>query len=172
MSERDVTLANDYEELKTLSAFHVPEQIRILETDGRRYPEFYRLQISNCIGVESVGADDRPKYRKEHTLVISNFPPNYPDIGALPKVVIQTPIFHPNVFASGEFCFAKESMSENQLLKPLIERIIGMIQYQNQEYGIPANQHACEWAKRNKHLFPLIPDSGGDNQSEFKLIFR
>ncbi|GET41494.1 hypothetical protein [Microseira wollei] len=176
MSERTDTLANDYEELQALSVFHVPEKIRILETDGRRPPEFYRLQISNCIGVESVGADGKPKYRQDHILIIRNFPANYPDRGALPDVIMQTPIFHPNVFDApsnkGQFCFAKGSMTQNQLLKPLIERIIGMIQYQNQEYGNPANRDAERWAIQNKHLFPLRPNSGGDNQSQINLIFR
>lgn len=178
MSERTDTLTNDYEELQALSAFHVPEKIIILETDGRRPPEFYRLQISNCVGVESVGADRKPKYRQDHILIIRNFPANYPDRGALPVVIIETPIFHPNVFPPNhptnarEFCFAKYQMTQNQLLKPLIERIIGMIQYQNQEYGSPANGDAYEWAIQNKHLFPLRPNSGGDNQSQINLIFR
>lgn len=173
MSERTDTLTNDYEELQALSAFHIPEKIRILETDGRRPPEFYRLQISNCIGVESVGADRKPKYRQDHILIIRNFPSDYPDPRRLPNVIMETPIFHPNVYpGTQEFCFAKGEMREIQLLTPLIERIIGMIQYQNQEYGHPANGDAEGWALQNKHLFPLRPNSGGDNQSEINLIFR
>ena len=176
MSDRTDTLATDYEELQALSTFHVPEKIRILETDGRQPPEFYRLQISNCIGVESVGADDTPKYRQDHILTIHNFPRNYPGIGELPDVIMQTPIFHPNVFdvqsIKGKFCLGNRSMRENQLLKPLIVRIIGMIQYQNQEYGDPANHDAHSWALKYKHLFPLRPNSGGDNQSEINLVFR
>lgn len=173
MSERTDTLTNDYEELQALSVFHLPEKIKILETDGRRPPEFYRLQISNCIGVESVGADRKPKYRENHILIIRNFPADYPDRRMLPDVIMETPIFHPNVYPdTKEFCFAKGEMREIQLLTPLIERIIGMIQYQNQEYGTPANSYAKGWALENKHLFPLRPNSGGDNESEINLIFR
>lgn len=164
MSIRDDRLANDYRGLQKLCAFSEPVKIKILEQRGTP-PEYYKLQLSNCKGVESV-AGDTPKYRTEHIIIISNFPSAYPDPGQLPNVKMETPLYHPNVFSHGGFCFrGSDLMTLIQPLDALVKRVISMIQYENVRFGAPANSDAAKWANSNKHLFPL---SVGTNSSSSK----
>ncbi len=153
MSIRDERLSNDYRALQKLCTFNEPVKIQMLE--GSRPPEYYRLQISNCKSVESV-SNGTPKYRTNHILEISSFPIDYPDPGKLPSVKLITPIFHPNVFSHGGFCFkGSELESMSHPLDALVKRVIGMLQYEILRFGVPANSEARDWANRNKHLFPL-----------------
>lgn len=154
MDIRSQRLANDYRALQKLCVFSDPVKIKILEQRGNP-PEFYRLQIYNCKGVESVNGNT-PRYRTEHILVISNFPQNYPEAGVLPTFQSETDLFHPNVYPDGKFCFRGSDLS--LLIQPLdclIKRVISMIQYENLRFGVPANSSARDWANQNQHLFPL-----------------
>lgn len=172
MGVREERLENDYRALQRLCAFNEPVKIKILEKKGQP-PEEYRIQLSNCKGVESV-ISDLPKYRTEHILVISKFSANYPDPGELPTVKMETPIFHPNIYSkSGEFCFRGNEFGKiNEPLDTLVERIISMIQYENLKFGTPANKTAAEWADKHKHyLFPLSA-SLSSGQSKPKLNWR
>ncbi len=170
MSIRDERLTNDYRSLQKLCAFNEPVKIKILEKRGQP-PDYYRIQFSNCKGVESV-TGDTPKYRTEHIIVISDFPSEYPDPGKLPNVRMETPIYHPNVFSHRGFCFkGSELETLNQPLDALVKRVISMIQYENLRFGVPANSNAKDWANRNQHLFPLSGDSTS-SQSKPKLIWR
>lgn len=170
MSIRDERLTNDYRALQKLCAFNEPVRIKILEKRGQP-PDFYRIQLSNCKGVESV-IGNTPKYRTEHIIVISNFPLEYPDPGKLPDVRMETPNFHPNIFSDGRFCFAgSELRTLNQPLDVLVKRVISMIQYENLRFGAPANTNARDWANGNKHLFPLSTGLDG-GQSKPKLNWR
>jgi ubiquitin-protein ligase len=155
MTVRDQRLSNDYQALKKLCAFNEPVRIQILPQSNP--PEYYRLKLSNCKGIESVSGDT-PKYRTEHIIVISDFPANYPDPGNLPNVIIETSIYHPNVYSSGKICFEGYDKTKiNQPLDFLVKRIISMIQYDHNLsiIGNPANRDARNWAHRNQHLFPL-----------------
>jgi ubiquitin-protein ligase len=170
MAIRDERLANDYRALQKLCAFNEPVKIKILEKSGIP-PDYYRLQLSNCKGIESV-IGESPKYRTEHIIVISNFPLEYPDPGELPTVKMETPIFHPNVFPDGRFCFKGNEFGKfNEPLDALVKRVVSMIQYENLRFGSPANSTANNWANRNRNLFPL---SAGltINQSQPKLNWR
>lgn len=175
MSIRDERLTNDYRALQKLSAFNEPVKIKILEKRGQP-PDFYRIQLSNCKGVESV-IGNTPKYRTEHIIVISNFPLEYPDPGKLPDARVENPLYHPNIHDGtyrpiGFFCFqGKDAKSVNQPLDALVTRIISMIQYKNLQFGGPANKLARDWANANKHLFPLSTGSDG-GQSKPKLNWR
>lgn len=71
MSIRNKRLENDYRALQKLCAFHEPEKIRLLGTQGTP-PDFYRIEISNCKGIEAV-SDDIVRYRTEHILTISHY---------------------------------------------------------------------------------------------------
>jgi len=153
MSIRDERLLNDYRALQKLCAFNEPIKIQMLE--GSRPPEHYQLQLSNCKSVESL-SNGTPKYRTNHILEISSFPLDYPDPGKLPTVKLITPIFHPNVFSDGRFCFrGSELESMSHPLDALMKRVIGMIQYDNLRFGVPANTQSHDWANRNTHLFPF-----------------
>jgi len=156
MSIREDRLANDYKSLRSLCLFSQPVKIKILEARGNP-PESYRIQISNCRGIESVNGDT-PKYRTEHILLIGNFPVVYPDPGELPTVKLETPIFHPNVFSSGVFCFRGRD-TVNEPLDSLVKRIISMIQYKNRRYGVPANDTARIWAEGHQNLLDQLDGS-------------
>ncbi len=168
MSIREDRLANDYKALRNLCLFSQPVKIKILEARGNP-PESYRIQISNCKGIESVSGDT-PKYRTEHILLIGNFPAAYPDPGQLPAVKLETPIFHPNVFSNGNFCFRGSDLNTvNEPLDSLVKRIISMIQYKNRRYGVPANGTAKTWAESHQNLLDqLTSDSDGGSQSRPK----
>jgi ubiquitin-protein ligase len=164
MSIREDRLTNDYRGLQKLCAFNEPVKVKILEQRGTP-PEYYRIQLSNCKGVELV-VGETPRYRTEHIIIVNNFPLAYPDPGQIPNVKMETPLYHPNVFSHGGFCFrGSEFETLSQPLDALVKRVISMIQYQIDRYGIPANQAAKDWANRNKHLFPL---SGDLNISQLK----
>ena len=176
MAIREDRLANDYRGLQKLCAFNEPVKVKILEQRGTPL-DYYRIQLSNCKGVESV-AGETPKYRTEHIIVISNFPADYPDPGTLPDVRAETPLYHPNVYPEGmwkpigTFCFqGAEVTTISHPLDALVKRVISMIQYQMDRFGAPANGSARDWANRNKHLFPLSAGSDG-GQSKRKLDWR
>jgi ubiquitin-protein ligase len=177
MAIRDNRLANDYRALQKLCAFNEPVKIKILEQRGNP-PDYYRIQLSNCNGVESVNGNT-PKYRTEHIILISNFPESYPDPGQLPDVIAATPLFHPNVYPKdcwkplGTFCFQGSDLTTvSQPLDALVKRVISMIQYQNLRFGAPANGTARDWANSNQHLFPLRSGSDGGGQSKHTLNWR
>lgn len=176
MSIREDRLTNDYKALRSLCLFSQPVKIKILEARGNP-PDYYRIQISNCKGIESVSGDT-PKYRTEHILLIGNFPEAYPDPGQLPDIRAETPLFHPNVYPEGywkprgTFCFqGRDINTVNQPLDSLVNRVIDMIQYLNREYGAPANKVARDWAHKNENqrlLDQLTSGSDGSSQSRPK----
>lgn len=172
MSIREDRLANDYKALRNLCLFSQPVKIKILEARGNP-PEYYCIQVSNCKGIESVSGNT-PKYRTDHILLISNFPAAYPDPGQLPVAKLETPIFHPNVYSDGTFCFqGKDLNTVNEPLDSLVKRIISMIQYRNRSYGVPANRTAKDWAESHQNLLDQLgKDSSGGSQSRPKPKWR
>ena len=171
MAIRDNRLTNDCRVLQKLCAFNEPVKIKILEQRGNP-PEYYRIQLSNCKGIESVNGNT-PKYRNEHIIIIGDFPESYPDPGQLPTVKMETPLFHPNVFPHGMFCFKGSDLETvSQPLDALVKRVISMIQYDNLRFGVPANGTARDWANSNQHLFPLRSGSDGNSPSKPTLNWR
>jgi ubiquitin-protein ligase len=170
MSIRNKRLENDYGALQKLCAFHAPEKIRLLETQGHP-PDFYRIEISNCQGIEAV-SDYVVRYRTDHILTISEFPSNYPDSGHLPTLKMETPIFHPNIYYSGSIDLYLDSVHSTQPLDTLVRIVISMIQYENLKFGLPANIQARDWINKNKHLFPLSSSSDSSNPSKPKINWR
>lgn len=171
MGVREDRLENDYRGLQRLCIQSDAVKIKILNKSGNP-PESYRIQLSNCKGIECLQGNT-PKYRTEHILIIGNFPQAYPDPGQLPIVKLETPIFHPNVFPDGSFCFRGSELEKiSQPLDALVRRVITMIQYENLRFGRPANGAANNWANQNKHLFPLSVNSGDGGQSKPTLNWR
>lgn len=170
MSIRNKRLENDYRALQKVCAFHEPEKIIILETQGTP-PDFYRIEISNYKGIQAV-SDYVVQYRTEHILSISDFPSNYPDPGYLPTLKMETPIFHPHIYYNGSIDLYLYCRQFTQSLDTLVRIVISMIQYENLNFGLSANIQARDWANRNKQLFPLSSSSDGSNPSEPKLIWK
>lgn len=169
MSIRDVRMENDYLALQKLCIFHEQETIKILETQGQP-PQFYRLQIYNCQGIEAV-INGSVKYRTEHILTIRDFPLSYPEPSCLPSLQMETPIFHPNVYHNGLIDLGASKLREiNQSLDCLVTIVIIMIQYKNLNFGCPANLAAKDWANNNKNLFPLSGSESDGKQSNSPQI--
>lgn len=168
MGTREDRLANDYKALRNLCLFSSPVKIKILDTRGNP-PEFYRIQISNCKGIESVSGDT-PRYRTEHIFVIRDFPEKYPEPGQLPEARMETPVFHPNVYRHGKFCFQGGDIKKvNEPLDSLVKRVISMIQYKNRRYGTPANSEARNWAENHRNILDqLASNSDSGSQSRPK----
>lgn len=170
MSILNERLENDYGGLQKLCAFHEPEKIIILETQGTP-PDFYRIEISNCKGIQAV-SDYVVQYRTEHILSISDFPSNYPDPGCLPTLKMETPIFHPHIYYNGSIDLYLYCRQFTQPLDNLVRIVISMVQYENLNFGLAANIQARDWANKNKHLFPLISSSDGSNLSKPKFNWK
>ncbi len=170
---RQNRLISDYKNLQALIASCYFKQsfiINIINVQGNP-PEKYRIKISNCQGIESL-KHNKPKYRTEHIITISDFPQDYPDPGQIPTVKAETPLFHPNVYSDGRFCFRGSDRNRlNQPLDTLIKRIVSMIQYENLRFGVPANSQAKTWANSNRHLFPLSVNSASVSP-ELQLRWR
>jgi hypothetical protein len=170
MSIRNKRRENDYRALQKLCAFHEHEKIRLLETQGTP-PDFYRLEISNCKGIQAV-SDYVIRYRTEHILTISDFPSNYPDPGHLPTLKMETPIFHPHIYYNGSIALYLDCRQFTQPLDTLVRIVISMIQYKTLKFGLPANIQARDWVNKNKHLFPLSSSSDGSNRSELNIDWK
>lgn len=169
MSTRSDRLSNDFRALQKLCAFNEPVKIKMLEDSSP--PDYYRIQLSNCKGIESLVVGI-PKYRTVHMLEISTFPANYSDPGQLPIVKLLTPIFHPNVYSDGRFCFQGHDISmTTHPLDILVKRVVEMVQYENMRFGSPANTDALDWVNRNLSLFPLSLNST-TTQASSKLNWR
>ncbi|MEG4634220.1 hypothetical protein QUB56_32420 [Microcoleus sp. AR_TQ3_B6] len=152
MSIWDDRMKNDYRALQKLCVFYEPEKIKILEKQGEP-PNFYRLQISNCKGIEAV-VDGSVQYRTEHILIIRNFPVDYPAPGSLPDFEMETLIFNPHVLLGrviSFFCF------DIVHLDTLVKQVLDLIKYKKDDWGrgSPCNHAARKWAETNKYLFPL-----------------
>ena len=172
MSIRDDRMKNDYRALQKLCVFYEPEKIKILEKQGEP-PNFYRLLISDCKGIEAV-VDGLVQYRTEHILIIRNFPVDYPDSGSLPTFQMETPIFHPNVYDNGLIDLGSNFSEWKNISLPLdalVQNVISMIEYENLRFGCPANINTRDWANRNKHLFPLSNGLDG-GQTKPKLNWK
>lgn len=160
MTVRETRLYRDFNALAKLCILN--PNIKILERRGEP-PDYYRIQISNCKGVQSASIQGVVHYRTQHILVIENFPRNYPDPGQLPTLRVEPLLFHPNIYpTSGIFCLGGYGHDKNHPLDMLVQRAISMIQYANTSFGAPANREAADWyrwASSNGYTFPLEPDS-------------
>lgn len=85
---------------------------------------------------------------------------------------LSRPIFHPNVYESGNVCI--QDYVAGETLDEFVKRIGRMIQfipgYANP--GNPANGNAAEWYRRNERAFPVdltrFPERSGENITEFR----
>jgi ubiquitin-protein ligase len=115
----------------------------------------------NSIELELVypTAGDRnyPNSVQKITNVIIELGSRYPF--AEPKVVIKTPILHPNVYASGQVCLGAKWLP-SQGLDLLVKRLISIVTYDESILNekSPANRDALKWystaLRSHPHAFP------------------
>ena len=146
MDIRETRLRNEHRLVREL--VNRSELIQVLATDGDP-PEKYLIRFT-CTGVEKINPHGRPVLRNVHEVKIylhAEYPLKQP------QLKWQTPIFHPNIHATGAVCIGAwwAAKTVDELLLTLGE----MIQYKNYDANDPMNSRAAAWAKRNRRLFPI-----------------
>lgn len=148
MTIRDARLKNDHKEIRE---FKNP-LVTITPVHGNP-PDKYRI-VYKCKGL----TDQNGGTRGSHEVIMS-FPDNYP-ISA-PKFTFKTPIFHPNVYSSGDVCYeASENWITGRSVTELIEIIGKLIDYQTYYPQNPAvngmsREQWTSWISQNPSRFPI-----------------
>ena len=122
--------------------------IELLQAEGDP-PTKYLLKY--CIdGIVGINEDGSPRIGNEHIveMVIHN---DYPM--SLPFIRFNTPMFHPNIYASGNVCMGWFRVPYD--LSDVCAHIAKMIDYQIYNLASPAEHKAAEWAKTHSSLLPL-----------------
>jgi hypothetical protein len=123
------------------------DQIKLLQVDGW-LPTFHLLfQMPGIIGVDS---DEEPIMGNAHEVEL-RIHSDYPM--ALPRMIFRTPLFHPNVFESGDVCMGWFRLP--YFLPDVCIRLAEMIDYQSLSTMMPSNCTAAIWAERHGSRFPL-----------------
>lgn len=147
MSASDERRHNDVAKLRELA----------IQSNGRIVVNHVAGNPPNAIDVSlhfaTAPSHDYPKSVQKVTKVKVSLPARYPFIG--PQAFISTPIFHPNVFTSGQICLGNKWLpTEN--LELLIKRIIQILVFDpaivNEQS--PANGHALSWYRNAKRSHP------------------
>lgn len=161
-------LQRDYQKLRELEA--QSKYVRIETYDGDP-PDRYIIRLL-CKGITDIDSSGRPRYSNLHRLgVVLHH--EYPRRG--PQFQMLTPVFHPNIGASGWVCIGDEGdhgYSPAMGLDDLVVRIIEIVRYENYS-GSAANGLAREWVNRqNRNMFPLESDQirGADIISQIDFI--
>lgn len=146
MDIREIRLRNEYRLVREL--VNRSDLIQVLATDGDP-PEKYLIRFT-CVGVEKIDPHGRPVLRNVHEVSVylhAEYPLKQP------QLKWQTPIFHPNIHATGAVCIGAwwAAKTLDELLLTLGE----MTQYKNYDPNDPMNSRAASWSKRNKNLFPI-----------------
>jgi ubiquitin-protein ligase len=122
--------------------------LHIVRTEGDP-PDKYQIRYT-CRGVEAINPAGAPTIREVHEVSIylhAEYPLKQPQLKWL------TPIFHPNIHATGAVCIG--AWWPAKTLDELILNLGDMIQYKNLDPKDPMNSKAAAWALRNKHRFPI-----------------
>ncbi len=95
--------------------------------------------------------------RERHEVTI-NLNASYPRM--MPELAWKTPIFHPNISASGVVCLGGYGTHwvPSVNLDELCNMLWDMIRYENYDVDSPYNREAAAWAK-TQNFFPLPIDS-------------
>jgi ubiquitin-protein ligase len=97
-------------------------------------------------------ADSRGSIR-DHSLVTISLSPKYPFTE--PKVVFDTPVFHPNVYSSGQVCLGTKWLP-TEGLNLLVERLIKILIFEATILNTksPANSGALTWYRSKVSSHP------------------
>lgn len=143
-------------------------KIKIVLTSGDPV-DLIRVELA----YRTVATRTYPQEAHLRTLVELRLPPRYPLERS--TVIVKTPIFHPNIWESGEICFGTQFLPTHGL-DFLVRRIIGMITYDPSILNLksPANSSASHWyvesLKQRPQLFPT--DSVNlDEPAEANLVW-
>lgn len=138
---------NDLKKLRDLSD-KSSGKISIKSTHGIPVNEI--LVEINCITAPS---SKYPESKQGSTLVSIQLSSRYPF--QEPTATIKTPIFHPNVYASGKICFGKKWLP-TEGLDLLVKRIIKIVTYDPAILNdqSPANGDALVWYRSAKKTYP------------------
>ena len=114
------------------------------------------------IRIPTARNDRYPQEKQETSDVEVAFPENYPLAG--PEVHFATPIWNPNVYASGKWCYDQWNAMEN--LELFVGRLMKVIAFDPAivRPESPANAAASQWymrlRSRQPELFPTVILSG------------
>jgi len=140
---------NKLQELDLRSAF-----VEILQMEGNP-PETYILALT-CKGITSIDPSSKqPIFSEKHRLKIE-LPATYPR--HKPDFIMLTPVWHPNIGASGNVCIGDigdHGYAPAMGLDDLVIRIIEMIRYENYNPKSAFNLGAAQWSLEHRDLFPL-----------------
>jgi ubiquitin-protein ligase len=118
-------------------------------------PDFYILRFSGR-GIWKRNPQDEPIVRDEHEVHI-RLGASYPRM--MPELAWKSPIFHPNISASGVVCLGGYGTYwvPSLALDELCGMLWDMVRYENYDETSPYNREAAAWAK-NQTSFRLPLD--------------
>ncbi|MFM0096389.1 ubiquitin-conjugating enzyme E2 [Paraburkholderia nemoris] len=151
MSAIDERIALDLEKLANLSK-QTDGRVRVVGVSGKPAK---RIDIE--LDYPTAPSRDYPKRIQSTTAVKIELLSRYPFVE--PNAVITTPIFHPNVFASGKICLGTKWLP-TQGLDLLIRRVVQIITFDPDVLNerSPANGTAVDWyrsaLRANPEAFP------------------
>lgn len=126
-------------------------------------------KISLELRYKTAGSQKYPSASQDVTRVTIELPARYPF--AEPSATITTPIYHPNVYASGRICFGIKWLP-SQGLDLLVQRIIQIITFDPLilNEASPANGTALQWYRGALRAHPssFPTDQSAANQPEAK----
>jgi ubiquitin-protein ligase len=148
-SPRDRRLKSDFEAMLRLQ-----EESSIVRFRSRGTPADQYIVTFHGAGTCRREESQEVLIRHEHTIWI-NLTAAYPRM--IPELSWRTPIFHPNVSASGVVCLGAYQTNWVPSLKldELCLMLWDMIRYRNYDSESPYNREAAMWARDHKHRFPL-----------------
>jgi hypothetical protein len=140
----------DLAKLRSLQA-KVPRLLEILRVTGDP-PQSIELRLR----IPTAKNASFPRERQETTEAKIDLPANYP-LGA-PTVHITTPVWNPNVYSSGKWCYGSWTVTEN--LELFVIRMMKLIALDPAIVNIhsPANSAASTWYVGLGDRYPeLVP---------------
>jgi ubiquitin-protein ligase len=142
-------------DLKALEQLAAESSIFAFEKYGTP-PDFYILRFRGR-GVWKSGPEADPGLRDEHEVHV-RLGASYPRM--MPELAWKSPIFHPNISASGVVCLGGYGTYwvPSLALDELCGMLWDMIRYENYDETSPYNREAAAWAK-NQELFRLPIDN-------------
>lgn len=156
MSVRSVSCErrrSDYAKLLALQA-RLPHVLTVSSAEGDA-PHHIGLRIAIPTAVD----ESFPRRSQAVSHVRITLGENYP-FPPGPDVAFTTPIFNPNVFASGKWCYGGWQISEN--LELFVMRLLRVIALDPQIVNTksPANSDAARWYRRarerSQEMFPTV----------------
>ena len=142
-----IRLQSDLERLQALAA---SSGGRILLLAG---PSTASPSASLELRYSTAGSDRYPLERRERTRIGLSLPARYPF--QPPLAAVQTPIWHPNVFASGTICLGTK-WSPTEGLDLFVQRLARLLTFDSLlvNTASAANREAAAWYERARRQHP------------------